>query len=107
MYDKILTAVSLLALALLFFFWVRGIVRGNKGDLAAGIVILILISFGARAVASHSGVISQIGGLLFLFGIATLVAGSFAKPDCPIKRKDRIAIAVLFIILGVLMYLVI
>jgi hypothetical protein len=52
------------------------------------------------ATTGHSGVFSQIGGLFLLFGIATLVAGSFAKPDCPIKRKDRIALAVLFIILG-------
>lgn len=100
--EKIRTAVVLLALAMSFFFWVRGIVRGNNGDLAAGLVLLIIIVFGAMAVVQGcSCVCLPIGGLLFLFGIATLVTGLFAKPDSLIKRQDRIATAVLFIILGV------
>jgi hypothetical protein len=102
MNEKILIGASWLAVAMPFFFWVRGIVRGSKGDLAAGVVLLVVISLGAMMVVGHSGVFSGIGGLLLLFGLATLIAGSFAKPDCPIKRKDRIAVAMLFIILGIL-----
>jgi hypothetical protein len=102
----ILRAVSLLALVMSFYFWIRGIVRGNKGDLIAGVILLFVISFGA-IVIDHFGVRSVVGALLFLFGVATLVSGSFAKPDCPIKRKDRIIMATMFIVVGIFASLII
>jgi len=101
MIDIGFTAAAIVAIVLPLFFWVRGIVRGSKGDMAAGIVLLLVVSFGAMVVTGHSGVFSQIGGLFFVFGVGTLVAGSFAKVDCPVKRQDRIAIAMLFIVLGI------
>jgi hypothetical protein len=98
MNEMAITVVSNLAFLMPLFFWARGIVRGNKGDMAAGLILLFLISFGALVVSGDF----PIAGSFLLFGITTLIAGSFAKPDCALKRRDRIAIAILFITLGIL-----
>lgn len=92
-----MNAVFGLAFATPLFFWSRGIVRGSKGDLAAGIVILVIFSF-----YSLVGSCDMAGNLFGLFGVATIVAGRFAKPDCPIQKRNRTAIAALFIILFIL-----
>lgn len=96
MNEKTLIAVWCATLLTPHFFWVRGIVRSNAGDMAAGIVILIVIAFWVCLAGNHSGS-HLFGGILFLFGIVTLIAGSFAKPDCPIPQMIRIFIAILFI----------
>ena len=100
MFEKVITVFSLLVGVVPFFFWIRGIVRGNKGDLRIGLILLVVTSLIAVGLAGASGIFSQLGVVFFLLGIATLVAGSFAKADCLIKRQDRIALASLFMIIG-------
>ena len=69
--------------------------------MAAGFALLLFFSFGAMRMTGSSAVFSQIGGLFIAFGVTTLIASSYAKPDCPLKRQDRLAIGMLFIVLGI------
>ena len=95
-------AAQIVLAVLSLFFWARGIVRGDRDDLLVGVVLLVVVSCATTIAAGHSGVFSQIGGLYFLFGIATYVAGFFARPDGPVKPRDRSALGCLFIVVGML-----
>ena len=105
--DQLLPAVLLVVLAVPFFFWMRGIVRANDRDLVAGLAILTTISAGAVVTVRSSMVFSWIGGSVFLFGIATVVAGFFAKPSSSLSRRDRNALAGLFIVLGICLSIIV
>ncbi len=86
-----------------FFFWGRGMVRARRDDLVAGIsvfAVACLMCFGA---AGSSAVFGQVGGLVMLFGFVTLIMSSFAKPECPLTRDQRIQFGIGAIVLGVLM----
>lgn len=97
--NEIIFYLSLLLVALPYFFWGRGIIRGNINDLVMGVTILLIILGGLVALGGF-----QIGGiLLFIFGGITLALDYFAKPNCPINRTSRISIAIIIcIVLGVL-----
>ena len=102
-----LTIISLLLPLAGCFFWGRGLVRSSKSDIIFGFSILALV-FVMSVVFSHaSAVFSGLGILLFVVGVETLVVSAFARPDCPISRKDRITLGIAALIVGVLGSLVV
>ena len=92
--------IILVVSALPFVFWIRGILKGSKNDILAGFIILMAVLLIHLFSSRSSGVFTTIGGILFLFGVATLIAGNFSSPECPIKPKDLSAIGLLFVFLG-------
>ena len=86
-----------------FFFWGRGMIRARKDDLVAGLVVLIIACWICMIADGSSGSFSQVGGISMLFGFVTLVLSSFAKPDCPLTRQQRITFGIGAITLGLLM----
>ncbi len=90
----------LLISALPFVFWIRGILKGSKNDILAGFIILMAVLLVHLFTFRSSAVFTAIGGILFLFGVATLIVGNFSSPDCPIKRKDLNAVGLLLVFLG-------
>lgn len=95
-------AVAILCLAVLLasFVWARGIVRGRKDDLLAGLAIAAVLSGILLATSLSTGVFADIGAIAAWFGLVTLAASSFAKPNCPLNRGERAALGVGFIIVG-------
>jgi hypothetical protein len=82
------------------FFWVRGLVRASIGDMVAGLAILLFISAGILIVLRDSRGFDIAGGILIVFGRATLGARPFAKDQPPVKRRDLIPAGILFIVVG-------
>lgn len=81
-----------------------GVIRSNRGArIKAQPVENTMNSQIPLILFSGMGAVGNVWGL---FGVATLVAGRYAKPDCPIKKRDRTATAALFIILFVISGLV-
>lgn len=89
-----------LVVLLASFVWARGIVRGRKDDLLAGLAIAAVLSGTLLATSLSTGVFADIGAIAAWFGLVTLAASSFAKPDCPLNRGERAALGVGFMILG-------
>ena len=84
------------------FFWIRGIMLGSRSYLIAGFVLLVSVSCSILFATGTSRAFSDIGGLVALAGIGTLVGGSFARPDCFLKRNDRKWLGILLIVVGLL-----
>ena len=76
------------------FFWGRGLIRGNAGDVYAGAGTLAATCIVAFLAAGHSGVFGLVGLLVGGFGLASLVLSLFAGPKCPLDRGSRIVIGV-------------
>ena len=85
------------------FFWLRGLLKGSKSDLVLGSLLLLLTTFLAIYVVGHSGVFSPIGGVLLLFGIASLLMQKNAAEKKMMSKNGVIFIGVLLIIIGILM----
>lgn len=93
--------LSFAIISLPTFFWVRGIVKSCKSDLIFGFTLLCLAI--PVAMSLGYGVGGAIGGFGFamaLLGLATFIASFFAKPNCPLQKRDRSAIAIGFVIIG-------
>ena len=82
------------------FFWGRGIVRGRKDDLRAGMVIFTVVCLLFLATADFLEVLTI---PLVSFSMVTLIAGCFAKPDCPLSPSRRSWIIFVTLFLGLLM----
>jgi hypothetical protein len=96
-------ALSIAILALLvagYFLWGRGLIKSKKSDLILGFSVLALWCFIAFGVADSSAVFSEVGMLVVIFGIETLVASYFAKPDCPLGKRERVALGTVALIIG-------
>jgi hypothetical protein len=95
-------ALGLLCLAVLLasFFWVRGIVRGRKDDLIAGLAIAAVLGAILLGTSLSTGAFADIGAIAAWFGLVTLAASAFAKPSCPLNRGERAALGVGFMIAG-------
>lgn len=92
--------LMLLALGAAIFFWGRGIRRVKKSDLIAGPVILLAMSILLIAVCGGSSVFSIIGGMIALFGIATLLLSIKAPQNGALRKRDIQAIGMGAIIAG-------
>jgi peptidoglycan/LPS O-acetylase OafA/YrhL len=89
-----------LALGAAIFFWGRGIRNGRKSDLIAGPAILLALCVALFAVNGSSAVFEPIGGLLIVFGVATLLLSLLVRPGGAILRRNVIAIGAGAIIAG-------
>jgi hypothetical protein len=97
----------LLAYSVAFLLWAGGIVLGRKSCLAAAIGILVISSvvaiiFGIICVRDASGYTNVCAIALFCFGLGALASNSFAKADCPLKRMQRNAVAILCAFAGIM-----
>jgi hypothetical protein len=92
--EIVLIVVSLALPMAGFFFWARGVIKSKKSDIILGFSILALACVGAIVVSDTSAVLSGLGMLSIIFGIETLIVSAFAKPDCPISRKERITLGI-------------
>jgi hypothetical protein len=80
-------------------FWKPNPLHGSITDKSSGFFSSLLgVLVGCSDYSSETFTI--IGTFLFIFGVATLLASPLATPNCPLKRKQRIAIAILFMVLG-------
>ena len=106
--GPVLFIIMLIAILSPIVFWSRGIIKGNKSDLILGVTLIFVLPVVLVVLVIASGnpqVFTLISLVLFLFSLATLVAGYFAKPECPINKKYRIIIAiVILIVLGALWF---
>jgi hypothetical protein len=84
------------------FFWGRGVLKSRKSDIILGFSVLALFCLAAVAGSGSSSIFSELGMVALAFGLETLVLSAFAKPDCPINRKERIAVGVGAIVAGAL-----
>ena len=89
-------------LAFSFFLWGRGMVKSRQDDLALGLGLFMLLCALSFVASSSSAVFSTVGTYCFAFGLETLIVGRFAREACPIKKRDRTALAALFAIGGLL-----
>ena len=69
------------------FFWLRGILRANKGDLVAGLVILLAICSAILLIAPSSAAFNNVGCILIVYGAGTYVTSHFAKDNRLFKRR--------------------
>ena len=90
--DTKLAVMFALAFGASVFFWGRGLIRGNAGDLYAGAGTLAATCMITLYTAGHSGVFSFIGLLVGGFGLTSLVLSLFASDKCPLDRSSRIVI---------------
>jgi len=90
-----------------FFFWGRGVVRSSKSDIVLGFSVLALTFVVAVAVSGSSGFFPQIGLVALVFGVETLVVSAFARPDCPIGKKERTAVGVGALVSGAVLSLMV
>ena len=82
------------------FFWLRGILRANKGDLAAGLAILLAICSAILLIVPSSAAFNNVGSILIVYGAGTYVASCFAKDNRLFKRREVVLSAVLFVVVG-------
>ena len=90
-----------------FLFWGRGMVRARRDDLVAGFAAFVVACLMCIVASGSSAVFGQVGGLVMLFGFVTLIMSSFAKPECPLTRGQRIRFGIGAIVLGLMMGFVI
>ena len=100
MSDVAAIATIILLPVVSLFFWLRGIVRANMGDLVAGLAILLVVSASVLFVVGQSGAFNYVGCVLIVFGVATYVVSRFVKDTPLFKRRDLILSAVLFVVVG-------
>jgi hypothetical protein len=105
--EIVVYAALALALGAAIFFWGRGIRNGRKSDLVAGPAILVALCITLLVVIGISSVFMLIGGLLFVFGIATLVLSRLARVDGTFCKRNVIAIGAGLAIAGVCLSLII
>lgn len=79
------------------FFWARGIIRNNRNDMIAGVILLYIVSLVIFAMMRH---IPALASPFICFGAVTYIAGAFAKNNSELKSKNRNAIGIFFIALG-------
>ena len=104
---EIVFTIASLALPIAgLFFWGRGVLRSKKRDAILGFSVLALTCVSALAVSETSEVFTGLGILALVFGVETLIVSAFAKPDCPISRRDRIALGIGALVLGALSSLI-
>jgi len=80
------------------FFWVRGMIKGRRGDLLAGFCIFVATSV-VLLVPFH-GSFARAALSPIVLGAATLALSRFAHPDCPLTRRDRISLGWGAVIVG-------
>ena len=90
-----------------FYFWGRGVVRSSKSDIVLGFSVVALTFLLEVAVSRSSAILGGVSVLALIFGVETLVLSSFAKSDCAISRKERIALGVGALVGGALFSLVV
>ena len=95
------TAAAILFPVVSLFFWVRGLVRPNMGDLVAGLAILLMISVALLLLSGIPHGFNYVGGILVLFGIGTYVTSRFAQDNPLFKKRELVLSAVLFVVVGV------
>ena len=96
-----------LVLAAAIFFWGRGILRSRRSDLIAGPSILAALCLALLALSRSSGVFGIVGGLVAVFGLATLLLGAMVRPGNALRRRDILAIGAGAMILGFSLCLII
>ena len=96
-------ALGGLVLVASMFFWGRGMRKGKKSDLLAGPAILLVLCAVLFLLVGNSGVFELIGPIVAIFGICTLALSPFAGPNCPLVKRDRLAIGAGVIILGLVL----
>ena len=112
--DNLVVLLTVLMVAAPGFFWARGMIRGNGGDMAAGEGLLVAISFVAlccgdllitagRSCRPGRGPSGGpiVGVIFFLFGVVTLVVNLFAPRKCLLTRSERITIGIVTILIGI------
>jgi hypothetical protein len=98
--------LGLLVLAALFL-WARGILKGQKSDLVASPAIVGAVCIVITVASSgSSAVFSAIGEVLLVYGIGILLLSRWAKPDCPLSKRDQRAIGAGLAIVGFCLCLV-
>ncbi|NLX60033.1 MAG: hypothetical protein GXY74_13205 [Phycisphaerae bacterium] len=100
---------SIAALAVAFAvavgLWGRGLVRGRRGDLLAGAGTLAALC--AVAFVMVTGCVFNLIGLMIGgFGLATFLIGPFAAQDCPLVRRDRLALGAGAVAIGVFLQMI-
>ena len=75
--------------------------KGSKGDLIAGPLVLLALCASLVAFVPSSEVFGGIGLLVAAFGVGTLVLFAFAESNCPLSKRDILAIGVGMVIAGV------
>ena len=96
-----------LVLGAAIFFWGRGIRNARKSDLIAGPTTLVALCLILFVISGSSAVFGLIGGLVAVFGIATLLLSALARPGSPFPRRNVIAVGVGAVIAGVCLSLII
>ncbi len=92
--EALLTIAALVLPLSGFYFWGRGIVRASKSDVVVGFSLVALAFIVALVISGSSALFLGVGVLGLVFGVETLIVSRFAGPDCPINRKERIALGV-------------
>ena len=104
----ILLTIAVFALPLSgFYFWGRGLIRSSKSDIVLGFSVLALSFVFAAVVSRSSALFSGVGVLALIFGTETLIVSAFTRLDCPISRKERIAVGFGALIGGALLSLIV
>jgi len=94
---------TIAAIALMFaglFFWGRGVLKSRKSDIILGFSILAIFCVASVIASRSSAIFSELGMVIVVFGVETLVLSAFAKPDCPINRMELISLGIGAVILG-------
>ncbi len=86
--------------AISLFFWIRGLVRTNLGDIAAGLGILLVTCSAVLFILRSSAAFNGVGAVLILYGAGTYVASRFTSDNRWFKRKDLVLSAILFVVVG-------
>jgi hypothetical protein len=108
MNTELAALVALLALVGAgFCLWGRGMVRARSDDLVGGFAVFVVACLIYIAAAGSSAVFAQVGGLVMLFGLLTLIMSFFANPECPLTRGQRTRFGIGAIVLGLLMGMII
>jgi hypothetical protein len=100
MSDVAAVATMILLPVVSLFFWVRGIVRANKGDLMAGLGILLGTCSAILLIVPSSAAFTDVGCILIVYGAGTYVASCFARDNRLFKRRELVVSAVLFVVVG-------
>jgi len=83
------------------FFWVRGMIKGRRGDLLAAFCIFAATS--VILLVSLKGSFAHAALPPIVLGVATLALSRSAHPDCPLTRRERIGLGWGAVITGLLM----
>lgn len=90
-----------LALGAAVYFWRRGIRTSNKGDMIAGPLVLLGLCFALLLTSSGSGACGQMGCVIALYGIATVILSYSPNESIMLSRRSQRLIGVAAIIFGI------